>query len=119
MPLDYVIRDATETVNDFEVTDEMNRLIYSVALAGPVYNQDNRRVARELYSFIAGTSAANFVREGSNNGRGMMTTLRGHCNGPGEVTKQYNKAKEQLLHLHHKNEMILLARRQDDPLMNR
>ena len=87
-PLDYVIRDPTKTVNDFPATDEANRLIYVVALNGPVYRQDNCRVACELYSFIAGTSAASFVREGSDDGRSMMTTLCNHYNGPGEVTKR-------------------------------
>ena len=82
-----IIHDPTKTVNDFLATDEANRLICAVALIGPVFQQDNCRVACELHSFIAGTSAANFVREGSNNGRGMMTTLCNHCNGPGEVAK--------------------------------
>ena len=105
-PLDFVIRDPIKTVNDFPATDEANRLIYAMALNGPVHRQDNHRVARELYSFVAGTSAANFVTEGSNDGRDMMTTLQNHCNGPGEVTKRYNKAKELLTHLHHKNELV-------------
>ena len=105
-PLDFIVRDPTKTVNDFPATDEANRLIYAVALNGPVYRQDNRRVARELCSFIAGTSAANFVREGSDDGRGMMTTLRNHYNGPGEVTKRHNEAKELLTHLHYNNAFV-------------
>ena len=74
-PLDCVIRDPTKTVNDFPASAEANRLIHAVALNGPVHRQDNRRVARKLHLFIAGASAANFVREGSDDGRGMMTTL--------------------------------------------
>ena len=74
-PLDCFPRHPTKTVNDFLATDEANRLIHAMALNGQVYQQDNCRVACELYLFIAGTSAANFVREGSNDGRGMMTTL--------------------------------------------
>ena len=74
-PLHHIVRDPTKTVNDFLATDEANRLIYAVALNGPVHQQDNHRVACELCSFIAGTSAANFVRDGSGDGRGMMTTL--------------------------------------------
>ena len=65
-PLDHVKCNPTKTVNDFLATDEANRLIHAVALNGPVYRQDNHRVARELHSFIAGASAAKFVGEGSN-----------------------------------------------------
>ena len=103
-----IIHDPTKTVNDFLATDEANRLIYAVALNGPVHQQDNCRVARKLHSFIAGTSVANFVREGSNDGRGMMTTLQDHYNEPGEVTKRCNKAKELLTHLHCKNKLVFL-----------
>ena len=41
-----------------------------------------------------------------NDGRSMMTTLCNHYNGPGEVTKRCNKAKELLTHLHCKNELV-------------
>ena len=105
-PLDCIVQDPTKTVNNFLATDEANRLIYAVALNEPVHQQDNRRVACKLHSFIASTSAANFVREGSNDGRGVMTTLQDHHNGPGEVTKQHKKAKESLTHLHCKNELV-------------
>ena len=74
-PLDCIICNPTKTVNDFPATDEANRLIYAEASNGPVHQQYNHRVACELCSFIAGTSAANFVRDGSGDGRGMMTTL--------------------------------------------
>ena len=89
-PLDCIVRDPTKTVKDFPATDEANRLIFAMALNGPVHQQDNHRVALKLHSFIAGTSAANFVREGSEDDRGMMTTLQDHCNGPGEVPRQHN-----------------------------
>ena len=97
-PLDYVIQDPTKTVNDFPATDEVNRLIHAVALDGPMFQQDNCWVSHELHSFIADNSAANFVREGSNNSGGMMATLHNQCNGPGEVTKRHNKAKKSLTH---------------------
>ena len=64
-PFNYIVRDPNLMVNDSDAGNEVNRLVYSVALAGPIYNQDNRRVAQELYSLIAGTSAANFVDEAS------------------------------------------------------
>ena len=99
----------TKTVNNFLATHERNRLIHAIALIGPVFQKDNQRVAHELHSFVAGTCAANFVREGSNNGRGMMTTLCNHHNGPGEVAKRHNKAKELLTHLHCKNELAFLV----------
>ena len=35
-----------------------------------------------------------------------MTTLRNHHNGPGEVTKRHDEAKELLTHLHLKNELF-------------
>ena len=46
------------------------------------------------------------MREGSDNDRGMMNTLCNHCNGPGEITKRHNKAKESSIHLHHRNKMV-------------
>ena len=92
-PLDYIIQDPTKTVNDFPATDEANKLINAVALNGTVYRQENCRVACKLCLFVAGTSAVIFVRQSSDDGRGMMTTLRNHCNGPGEVTKHCNKPK--------------------------
>ena len=105
-PLDCIIRDPTKTVNDFPATNEANRLFYAMALNGPVYQRDNQRVACEMHLFVAGAGAANFVREGSNDGRGMMTALCNDCNGPGEVTKRYNKAQKSLTHLHCKNKLV-------------
>ena len=74
-PLDCISRDPTKTVNNFLATHESNGLIHAVALKRPVHQHDNQRVAYELCSFVAGTSAANFVREGIDNGRGVMTAL--------------------------------------------
>ena len=105
-PLSYVIRDPNLTVNDFDPTDDLNRLIYAVPLNGAAYNIDNTRVARELFSFISGTGADNFVDESSDNGRAMMTRLRAHYDGPGEVDKRYKKAQAVLESLHYKNEAV-------------
>ena len=60
----------------------------------------------ELISFITGTGAENFVDQASNDGRRMMTALRNHYNGPGEVTKRYKKAEERLKGLHYRNESV-------------
>ena len=36
-PLDCIIRDPGKTVNNFPANNEANRLIYAVALNGPVF----------------------------------------------------------------------------------
>ena len=105
-PLAYVIRDANLTAADFDPADSINRLLHSVALHGAAYTRDNQRVAMELISFITGTGAENFVDQASNDGRRMMTALRNHYNGPGEVTKRYKKAEERLKGLHYRNESV-------------
>jgi len=105
-PLAYVIRKPNLTAADFPATDDINRLMYSVALQGPAFTRDNQRVARELVSFIAGTEAAHFIDQNNNDGRAMMTTLRGHYNGPGEVQKRYRKAEVRLQALHYRNEAV-------------
>ena len=105
-PLAYVIRKDTLTPDDFDATDDFNRLIHAVPLNGPAFTKDNQQVARELLSFITGTGAENFVNQDSDDGRQMMLALRDHYNGPGEVTKRYKKAKERFNQLHYKNEAV-------------
>ena len=104
-PLFYIIRNPNLTTDDFQIDDHFNQLVYAVALNGPFFEADNARVAREIFSFIAGTAAANFVDENSNDGRGMWHALSQHYDGPGEVQKRYNKAKENLRGLHYSNEV--------------
>ena len=93
-PLHYIIRDENKGPDDFPATDEENRRLYSVRLNGVVFRQDNTLVAQVLFSLIANTGADAFVDEHSNNGRRMMTQLRAHYNGPGEVNKRYKKAEQ-------------------------
>ena len=86
-PLNYIIRDPTKTAADFPAADEANRLIYSVRLNGPVYKEDNSRVAQELFSLISSSGAESFVDKHSNDSRDMMNHLHAHYNGPGKVNK--------------------------------
>ena len=103
VPLDYVIRSDELTPQDFEQDDSRNRLIYGVALEGRVFDVDNMRVAHEITALM-GPETLPWVEPHEDDGRNMMQALRDHYDGPGEVSKRYNKAKDELKGIHYASE---------------
>ena len=105
VPLDYVIRSDASTPQDFPENDSRNRLIYGVALEGRVFNVDNMRVAHETTALM-GPETLPWVEPYEDDGRNMMRALRDHFDGPGEVSKRYNKAKDELKGIHYASEGV-------------
>ena len=105
VPLDYIVREDGTGPDDFEANDTRNRLIYGVPLNGHAFQHDNRRVANELIALV-GTEALPWVEPHRGDGRRMFRALQDHFNGPGEVSKRYNKAKDELKSIHYGNELV-------------
>ena len=85
------------------------RLLYGNALPGPYFVQDSQEVYRIVKQWTLNTPAFAWVcpfgkRE---DGRGDVTAIRAHYDGPGKTAKKLAKTEADLKNLHYKNEHSL------------
>ena len=73
----------------------MEQMIYGIALEGKVFDVDNMFVVHKIMALM-GPKMLQQVEPHADDGSNMMQAQRDHYDGPGEVSKQYNKARDEL-----------------------
>lgn len=106
IPLHYVIRKDLPPGHVFANTAE--QLVHECPLDGLVYEEDNRKVFGVIKQAVADTQNWDWIKSlnRAQDGRGAMTLLRTHFDGPGEVEKRIAHANNAMEQLHYTKESI-------------
>ena len=78
------------------------RLLYGAALTGPSFVQDSQEVYRIVKQWTLNTPAFAWVHtfDKREDGRGAVSTMSDHYDGPGKTAKKLAKAEADLKNLH-------------------
>lgn len=110
-PLAYVIRPDKPAGWDplVDATNDYERLMYQLPLAGTAYNRDNEAVFSYIQLAVVQTAAETWIYDAvpGRDGRAAMRALRGHYEGEAELDVQANKARETLNDLVYTNERTM------------
>jgi hypothetical protein len=106
VPLQYVICKATPVGHQF--ANPAESLIYEVPLLGLAYTEDNCKVYGIIKQSVADTQNWDWIKglNRAQDGRGAMTLLRTHFDGPGEVEKRIAHARNAMEGLHYTKESV-------------
>ena len=106
VPLHYVIRKDLPDGHVFANDEE--RLVHECPLNGLVFDEDNRKVFGVIKQAVADTQNWDWIKRlnRAQDGRGAMTLLRSHFDGPGEVEKRIAHANNAMEQLHYTKESI-------------
>ena len=105
--LSYIVRENTPIVNTM-TRDE--RLVQAAPLTGAFFTQDNIKVYQKLRTWLSEHKVPmEHIRpfERLEDGREAHEALVKYFDGPGEIAKQFTKAKIDYKNLHYKNEHAL------------
>jgi hypothetical protein len=106
VPLHHVIRKVAPVSHQF--ANPAESLICEAPLLGLAHTEDNRKVCGIIKQLVADTQNWDWIK-GLNrawDGRGAMTLLRTHFDGPGEVEKRIAHARNAMEGLHYTKESV-------------
>jgi hypothetical protein len=106
IPLHYIIRK--DLADDYQFANPGEALIHECPLDGLVYTEDNRKVFGVIKQAVGETQNWDWIKglNRSQDGRGAMSLLRNHFDGPGEVEKRIAHANNAMEQLHYTKESI-------------